>query len=486
MSNIFAGSSTRKSQILDSRLLLAIIIICGLILRAGKLNSPVDYDEAYTVVEFASRSWWTVISDYSLPNNHIFHSLLVRSSLLSLGMHPWSMRIPALLAGLGMIPTAYLLGKTFYSKETGLVSAALVAFFPALVDFSANARGYTLVGLFTLLIFWLAQRAVYQPGPFRWLWMSVCSAFGLWTIPLMFYPAGAAYLWVALEGPRDRKFLTGWLASGLATGLLSALLYSPALIFSGWRRVLNNGFVQPVETKKFFDWLLVVRLQETWDSWTNELPWLLTAILVGGFLLSVLFHKQIGKTRWSLSILLLGWCSLLILVRRPDIFDRFWSWMIAPLLVWSAAGLVETTRRFGIKRVSWPTIISWLSIAGLVLNVSASLPGIPVEWAKVSNIQASASYLADQLQPGDVILAGYPNNASLWYYLKERGIPETAWLAKENANRYLVVLATNQKDQSIESIFKAYNLDPTRIDLENNIALEEYGKIKIYACKTLK
>ena len=312
-------------------------MLCGLVLRIGGMNGPVDYDEAYTVVEFASRSWWTVISDYSLPNNHIFHSLLVRFSLLSLGIHAWSIRIPALLAGLGMIAAAYLLGKTLYSKETGLVSAALVAFFPELLYFSTNARGYTMVGLFTLLLFWLSQQTVRQPGLRNWLLMSACSALGLWTIPLMLYPAGAAYLWVALEGPHNRKFLGGWLTSGLVTGLLSALLYSPALIFSGWRRVLDNGFVQPVDAKKFFDWLLLTRLHETWISWTNQLPWPLTAILIGGFLLSVIFHKQLGTDRWPLSILLLGWCTLLVLTRRPDIFDRFWSWMIAPLLVWCSA-----------------------------------------------------------------------------------------------------------------------------------------------------
>ena len=486
MSNDLSVSPTRKSLIPDSGVFLVLISLCGLILRINGLNSPVDYDEAYTVVGFASRSWWTVVSDYSLPNNHIFHSLLVRASLLSLGMHAWSIRIPALLAGLGMIPAAYLLGKAFYSKETGLVSAALVAFFPGLLYFSNNARGYTLVGLFTLLLFWLAHQTTRKPGFRNWLLMSACSALGLWTIPIMLYPAGAAYIWVVLEGQRDRKFLSSWLASGLATGIFSLALYAPVLVFSGWRRILDNGFVQPVEPAKFFDWLLRIRLQETWNSWTNQLPWLLTAILVLGFVFSLVFQKQIGKQRWSLAIVLIGWCALLILIRRPDFFDRFWSWMIAPLLVWTAGGLVETTRWLGSKRINWPQLFTWLAGAGLALNVIISLPAIPLEWAKVSNIQASANYLSDQLQPGDVILAGYPNNASLWYYLKELGLPDTTWQAKENAGRYLVLLATNQKDQSIESIFKAYGLDSTRIDLSNATLLGEYGKIKIYACKPLK
>ncbi len=486
MSDTFAISSTKKSLISGSGPLLTLIVLCGLVLRIGELNGPVEYDEAYSVVEFASRSWWTVISDYSLPNNHIFHNLLVRSSLLSLGLHAWSIRLPALVAGLGMIAAAYFMGKAFYSKETGLVAASLTAFFPELVHFSTIARGYTLVGLFSLLIFWLAQQIITRPARRYWVMMTACSALGLWTIPIMLYPASAAYLWVALEGPRNRKFFTGWLTSGLAIGLFAGLLYSPALAISGWRRILDNGFVQPVDAKRFFDWLLLARLEQTWGNWTNQLPWQLTSVLVCGFLLSVILHRKLGSSRWPLSVLLLGWCALLVLARRPDAFDRFWSWMIAPLLVWSAAGLVETTRRIRNQQVSWPTILSWLAIVGLAISAIISLPGMPLRWAKVSNVQASALYLAAELQPGDAILAGYPNNAALWYYLKEYGVSDTAWQAHANAGRYLVLLATNQKDQSIETIFKSYGLDPTRIDLKNVIALGEYGKIRIFACKPLK
>ncbi len=486
MSDTLATPQQKNFLMPGSRPLLVLIALCGLLLRIGGLNKPVEYDEAYTVVEFSSRSWWAVISDYSLPNNHILHSLLVRASLLSFGQHAWSIRLPALLAGLGMIVAAYFLGKALYSRETGLVAAALVAYFPEMLRFSTTARGYTLVGLFSLLIFWLAQRAVRQPGPRNWILMAVCSSLGLWTIPIMLYPAGGAYLWTALEGPRNRKFFAGWLASGLGTGLLTGLLYSPALVFSGWRRVLANGFVQPVDAKKYFDWLLVSRLRDTWGSWTNHLPWLLTAILVGGFLLSLILHRKIGSSRWSLPLILLAECTLLVLTRRPEVFDRFWFWLLAPLLVWSAGGLVETVRLLPGRRPIGPTVLIWLSVAGLVISTAASLPQLTQNLDKVSNTQASASYIAQQLQPGDVVLVGYPNNAALWYYLMELGVPRTAWQADANAKRFLVLLATNQRDESLESIFKSYKLDPARVDLANSILLAEFGKIQIYSCPPLR
>ena len=88
------------------------------------------------------------------------------------------------------------------------------------------------------------------------------------------------------------------------------------------------------------------------------------------------------------------------------------------------------------------------------------------------------------LQPGDEVLAGYPNNAPVWYYLKKAGIPESVWQADMNSSRYYLLLATNQKDETLESILRSYKLDPARFDLQNVDKVAEYGKIQIYRCAT--
>ena len=52
-----------------------------------------------------------------------------------------------------MIPAAWLAGRALFSRSTGILAAALIAAWPYLVEYGANARGYTLTGLFTLLLF---------------------------------------------------------------------------------------------------------------------------------------------------------------------------------------------------------------------------------------------------------------------------------------------------------------------------------------------
>ena len=115
-----------------------------------------SHDEAYTVVAFAVRPWAAVVGDYSLPNNYVFHTILVHLSLRMFGMQPWAVRLPVLLAGVLMLPAAYGLARRLFSRPAALMSTAVLAVLPRLVLLSTNARGYALVALFTLVMLDLA------------------------------------------------------------------------------------------------------------------------------------------------------------------------------------------------------------------------------------------------------------------------------------------------------------------------------------------
>jgi hypothetical protein len=78
-----------------TRPLIAIVVI-GALLRGYYLTQPMRYDESVTYLYFASQSWTTVVSSYTYPNNHVFHSLLVKAFATILGDDPWVLRsLPA-------------------------------------------------------------------------------------------------------------------------------------------------------------------------------------------------------------------------------------------------------------------------------------------------------------------------------------------------------------------------------------------------------
>jgi 4-amino-4-deoxy-L-arabinose transferase-like glycosyltransferase len=462
------------------RLILLFLLLSGLVFRTASLNDPVTYDEAYTYVGFASHGLWAALSDYSLPNNHVFHTVLVVFSTSLFGSHPWALRLPALLAGLALIPAMYALGRRIYSVETGLLAAALAAWHPQLVAFSSDARGYSLLQLFTLLAILLAHKLIQSNRWRDWALLSLCTALGFFTLPLMLYPAGGIYLWLALEGPKNRQFFLRWLGSGFLAGVLTLFAYAPALLVSGWRRIVANGFVQPVEAGKYFDWVLATRLRDTWLTWIGDVPLALTVLLILGFFLSLAFYRRIHAARWPLSLVLLVWVAALVLTRRPEAFDRFWSWLIAPALLWAAAGLVETAKKVHLGKFRADTLLTGFALAGIILQLTVTIPSIPQQWSKMGNQEAAAIFLAENWQAGDVALVGYPNEAQVWYYLARQGLPETAWQARADARRTWLLLATNQKDETLERVVKLHKLDPAAFGLPNARLAQVYGKIEIY------
>jgi hypothetical protein len=117
---------------------------------------------------------------------------------------------------------------------------------------------------------------------------------------------------------------------------------------------------------------------------------------------------------------------------------------------------------------------------GVLAQLTVSFQSFDDNWQKMGNQEAAAIYLAGHMEPGDMVLAGYPNNAPVWYYLMRLDMSETAWQARAGAERYWLLLATNQKDQTLESIVKSYKLDPAQMDLPGAVMLQQYGKIKVY------
>lgn len=466
-----------------AHLALLAILLCGAILRIADLNSPVSYDEAYTYVAFVRQGWFGILSDYSLPNNHILHSLLVKISTGLLGNHPWSLRLPAFLAGMAAIPLVYLLGKRLFNPSIALAASALVAWLPAIVRYDTAARGYSLVSLFTLLA-WLLGFLALETGRLRyWLGLSISVAFGFFTIPTMALPAGGIYLWVLAEALLRREkrlaIYLRWLGSGLLSAFLTFILYTPVLLVSGWRKLLANSFVVPVEPEAYFSRILWRQLSATWDLWNRDMPPALSLILVLGIFLSLAFSWRSAATRLHLAAPMLLWITLYVFLRRPNAFDRFWAFLLAPAMLWAAAGLLEAAKSLRLGRFRVQELLSYAVVGALALVSVASIPAIPEKWAKMSNIEAMAVELQPGLQPGDMVLVGYPNDTPLWYYLLRLGVDDGVWLARQDFERAFVLVSTNY-EQIPEGVIRASKLDPALFDLEGATRLGKIGSIEAY------
>src|ERR1043165_2842803 len=134
-----------EKEPLSIYLILVAITGIGFILRILDINQSIAYDEAYTFIQYASKPFKYILADYSAPNNHIFHTILMGIAYRLFGAQPWILRLPAFSAGVLMIPAIYLAARRFFSPPQALAAAALIAVTPSFISYSDNGRGYTIL-----------------------------------------------------------------------------------------------------------------------------------------------------------------------------------------------------------------------------------------------------------------------------------------------------------------------------------------------------
>jgi hypothetical protein len=262
-------------------LFLAGILLLALAARLAFIMQPFKHDEAYTVTVFANQPLWGALSDYHLPNNHLFHTLLVHLTYSLFGYSQWAVRLPALLAGLLNIPALYLLSRTLHGRSVAVIATASAAAVPVMIDFAVQARGYTLIILFSLLLFILGIYVRRHANRFAWALIVVLVVLGIYTIPIFYFSYASFLVWLGLgflfgdidfKAYGSRWHFVAWLAvSVILTVLFTVLVYLPPVVRSGLDKVLPYQVADPL-TYPLFLQEVEVRLAEFLDIALVELP----------------------------------------------------------------------------------------------------------------------------------------------------------------------------------------------------------------------
>lgn len=134
------------------RLLWGGVLLIGIAARLTHLFSGLEYDEIWTLENFAPLPLSRILTDLALPNNHPLNTLGVWICA-TLFQSPWSIRLPALLAGLGALPLMALVAFLWSRKWLAAWVATLIfALCTPVILYAQQARGYS-IQLFFLLLF---------------------------------------------------------------------------------------------------------------------------------------------------------------------------------------------------------------------------------------------------------------------------------------------------------------------------------------------
>ena len=425
------------------------LVAVGALLRLYYLDQPMRYDESITYLHYASQPWETAIGSYTYPNNHVFHTLLVKACVTLFGDDPWALRLPAYVAGVAMMPLTFWLGRREFGSSAAYLGTALVAGSGALVLYSTNARGYTMICAATLILAGLLLRLRERPSVTLWVVAVVVAALGMWTIPVMLLPAGGLAFWFALSASSgDTSDRPGDLARlGLAivaATLLTALLYSPILIRHGLAALADNAFVSASPWRVFYRDLSssIARMS---SGWSLGIPSLIAIALGACAIVGLVSPRRSGAVRVSMAGSVYLWCAVLLIVTHRAPFPRVWLFLVAPAALFAAHGLL---RLLAGRPSAHEQVVTWPGVSGAVAAILLSI-GVILSRDVVTSRETGTLYHAEQiaaafrgrLRPGDRVVAPLPSNGPLSYYFLREGLDTTylSSIPRDSSRVYLIV-----------------------------------------------
>lgn len=480
----------------DRKVLLSLlaILVLSFLMRISLIYRPMGHDEAYTAVVFAFKPLANGLSDYHFPNNHVFHTLLVHLSYKLFGPVEWAVRLPAFIASVLLAPSGFILAKRWYGEYVAWLSGILIAVLPDTIHYAVNARGYSLMALFTLLTFILALYARQQKNKAAWFLSVITGGLGFYTLPIMAYPLAIIYSWLGLswifklygQGYKNISFLFHIFVTGISTVIFGLFLYIPIFLNWGFNSLFANPYVSAMDQTLYFQTILS-RFSESWLVLNQgDVPGF-GYILITGFILSIIFHWKISRDKIPNSLLSLIIIGLLLVTQRPNVFNRTWQFFYPLASIWLSAGwiaLMHGIFRFNKEKSGKVlAIITGLFAFLFFINGFTYLQDqIPISVKGYGDIERASVYIMNEVTPDDIVIITAPDDAPMWYYFEKYGFGGE-YFKKDRPFKLAYIAVTKTDDQTVEQVILDRGPDIEYFDMSSKEKIATFNTLDIYKIK---
>lgn len=315
----------------------------------------------------------------------------------------WAVSLTA--SSLTLIPV-YWLSRELHGDRAGRVIAALVVFWPWLVDYASRIQPEALAVCLWFTSVWLVYRAVTAGGVHLALAPAALFALHLarpeGTILMLAAPFGGALLAWRAEPPRMRRVL---ILGG--TVAVAAVLYMVAMRWAIGTATLSYRAPMAGDVADYFR-RGAMELGETFVKVTfNALP-----VMLGPFLLFFMglgvFTRPDGGRRFRLELLIVFFCAVQYGVTLANFSPspRYLMPVVLACGLWAAWG-VESARaaiaESGRRRLAHVPVALVLatfvfsSLVSLSMDRFGSIPATPVEY------RAAGQWMKANLEPGLIL-----------------------------------------------------------------------------------
>ena len=426
--------------------LFLIIISSAIVSGYYALYSPLMSDEAATY-ELFGRSWFTALTRYDWPNNHIFNSFLISLSTALFGNDEFAIRVPAYFAGILSLLATFGLSRKIFDRYVALLSIALVSSTTWVFFYSFQARGYPISIFLSVVAVWMFYSTLNNKDPnFNWKVFILCMSLAIGTLPTMLYLWPSIFLFGVGNYRMRRQFNViiekHWLKHFLSSmGIILAftgLIYLNPLLFLFRTGRFFEGFSYSFQPHSAGE-LIYSFLQFTVGSIVGGNPSMVAASPLGSYLTGFLLLtgsiiaviSLINKHQ--LNTLYLFVCLLLIplfitLVQRNLPFPRNFIYLVPFICILSAYGLKVVVEALISLYTNWTNFnqrshqFVYIGLAGVIFLVNFSL-----NWFAVSKfldlyhykwpVLEIADYLENTARAEDGIIADFFLAYPVKYYI---------------------------------------------------------------------
>lgn len=240
------------------------LVVVGLGLRLPRMDLSFYNDESHSYVRLIAGEWkdwggekqrfdrpdWEETAfRNSTGNNGFLYTIVARvchdiwrvfTAAADGEVGEWPVRIPSLLAGLGLVVMVAMILRRVGFPLAGVVAAALVAVHPWCVRYATEGRGYALMMFFVAAgTFWL-MRALHTGRWTDWVIHGLLQLAVLWTYPGSLFAVVEAQLgvgcllifliWRKSSRARGIEHFIRWSAGGLVALLVGGFVLAPGII----------------------------------------------------------------------------------------------------------------------------------------------------------------------------------------------------------------------------------------------------------------
>ena len=381
---------------------LAALLVLALGLRVYRLDSELWLDEIQLLARYAPLEFRQLLSTYDSQNHQPLYSMLARLAYLAGGGSDWSVRLPAVLAGVASLAAMWWFGRRVTSTREAMLGALILAVSYHHVWFSQNARGYTAMMLLAVLATGAFLRLLEgdgRPSSVAWAY-AILMALATYThLTAALIAVGHAFtlLIVTRWNSREGRSQATWSVVALVlSALLTVCLYAPMLP-QVWREITKPTMEGVAIEWTGAGWML----RETLSVLGDGIPGGLATVFGGLAVLCVGVASYWRQSRVAalLMFLPIAVTFAALVATRHNLWPRFFFF--------ASGFLVLAALRGGFVLVR--LVVRWRPEAVAVAGASAvallSLLTVPRAWQPKQQFRAAHDFVERERLPGDAVVA---------------------------------------------------------------------------------